>query len=260
MARAAGFDNLSIDLIYGLPGQSLERWREDLSRALVLGSEHISAYGLSLEEGTPLWRAVKQGYLPEPDPDMAADMYLATEDILAAAGYWHYEISNWASEPNPPTPFPEKEGGLATGQRRVEEWRGSPRLLTCRHNLVYWRNEPYLGLGSGAHSSLGGRRFARLTSPAAYVSASPADRVHFVEEIGPALEMAETAILGLRLTAGLERERFCRRFSVDPADHYRQPLAWAQSQGLLRIDADAIRLTRRGRLLSNEVFQRLLPG
>ncbi len=260
LARQAGFDNLSVDLIYGLPGQTLQRWREDLGRALALGSEHLSAYGLSLEEGTPMWRSVGRGDLPEPDPDVAADMYLAAEEILAAAGYTHYEISNWAREPSRATPLAASEGFRSPflpkeGGQGVRF--GS--LLTCRHNLIYWRNEPYLGLGSGAHSSLAGRRFARLAGAAAYLAAAPAERVSFAEEIGPDLEMAETAILGLRLVAGLERERFRRRFAVDPAAHFRQPLSWAQAQGLLQIADGAVRLTRRGRLLSNEVFQRLLP-
>lgn len=248
-ARAAGFDNLGVDLIYGLPGQSLSGWRADLERALELESEHLSAYGLSLEEGTPLCAAVERGTLPEPDPDVAADMYLAAEDMLAAAGYVHYEISNWAREPKP-CPSTIREGrGRDSGAR----------LLTCRHNLIYWLNEAYIGLGSGAHSWLKGERFARLSDPSAYVTACPADRIAFREDVGPALEMAETAILGLRLVAGLERARFRDRFGQDPVERFRQPLAWAQSHGLLQFDDTAAYLSRRGRLLSNEVFQRLLP-
>ncbi len=283
-ARRAGFDNLSVDMIYGLPGQTLEDWRDDLERAVELGSEHLSAYCLSLEEGTSLAASVDRGDLPDPDPDLAADMYLATEEILAKAGYRHYEISNWAREPNPPAagaallpiaPFPAKEGGAGTdlappgANRKREPGLPSPiamgeglgvrASLTAKHNLIYWLNQPYLGLGVGAHSHLGNRRFARLGNPAAYVSATPADRVVFSEVISGPLEMAETAILGLRLVSGLERARFGARFGVDALAVYREPLLWAEAEGLVELDAGWVRLTGRGRLLSNEVFQRLLP-
>lgn len=131
--------------------------------------------------------------------------------------------------------------------------------MTCKHNLIYWRNEPYLGLGAGAHSFLDGRRFARADNPEAYVAATPEGRVVFSEDIDRPLEMAETAILGLRLVAGLERARFRSRFGEDPVDVYREPLQWAEDRGLLECDQCSVRLTRRGRLLSNEVFERLLP-
>lgn len=251
-ARLAGFTNVSIDMIYGLPGQSLAEWCADLRRALALGSDHLSAYGLSLEGGTPLAAAVAGGALPEPDPDAAADMYEATEDILAAAGYHQYEISNWARAASQAL-APAAEGGRgAEGNRR--------NLLTCRHNLIYWRNEPYLGLGAGAHSFLGGRRCARVADPVAYTTATYAAKIAFCEAIDAPLEMAETAILGLRLTSGLDRRRFLDRFGVDPLSLYADVFAEAQRQGLLVVQQEAVRLTRRGRLLSNEVFQRLLPG
>ena len=124
--RRAGFDNVSIDLMYGLPYQSLEQWRETLDKALGLSAEHMSLYCLTLEGGTPMERQVSVGELPEPDPDLAADMYTLAEDSLAIAGYRHYEISNW-SRPG----------------------------LESRHNLTYWLNRPYLGVGPGAHSYLG---------------------------------------------------------------------------------------------------------
>jgi oxygen-independent coproporphyrinogen-3 oxidase len=250
-------------MIYGLPGQSLSGWLADLRRALALGSEHLSAYALSLEEGTPLERAVSRGALPRPDDDLQADMYEATEETLAAAGYQHYEISNWARPL--PQPLPEagrgtppcrgREGGL--GGTCSSAW--GVRSLTCQHNLIYWRNEPYVGLGTAAHSFLGGQRFARIADPAAYVAAAPAARVAYRETIARPLEMAETAMLGLRLVAGLARSRFRGRFGVEPLEAYREPLLWAEGMGLLELVGDCLRLTRRGRLLSNEVFQCLLP-
>ncbi|NPV06885.1 MAG: coproporphyrinogen III oxidase family protein [Anaerolineae bacterium] len=295
LARAAGFDNLSLDLIYGLPGQRLARWEADLDRALELGSEHLSLYCLSLEPGTLLEAAVRCGDLPCPDADLAADMYLASEDRLARAGYGHYEISNWARparEPNPPASFAGGEGrarpplashngGQGRDRLRGDQTtlrlsgkepvpsssecggeageEGSPLLLTCKHNLIYWRNEPYVGLGAGAHSFLDGRRFARVDSPEAYVAATPEGRVVFSEGVDRSLEMAETAILGLRLVAGLERARFRSRFGEDPVESYREPIRWATDRGLLVYDQCSVRLTRRGRLLSNEVFERFLP-
>ena len=128
-ARGAGFDNLNLDLIYGLPGQTLTDWQCSLDEALALEPEHLSLYALTLEEDTPMWNAVSQGLLPAPDPDLSADLYELAEDRLAANGYKHYEISNWAR--------PGRE---------------------CRHNLAYWRNLPYLGVGLAAHSCLNGHR------------------------------------------------------------------------------------------------------
>ncbi|MFN2225688.1 MAG: radical SAM family heme chaperone HemW, partial [Anaerolineae bacterium] len=119
-ARQAGFDNVSLDLIFGLPGQALADWRFSLECALALEPEHLSLYALSVEAGTPLARDIARGHLPMPDPDLAAEMYEMAAEVNAQAGYQHYEISNWA--------------------------RGWGRQ--CRHNLIYWRNEPYLGLGA----------------------------------------------------------------------------------------------------------------
>jgi oxygen-independent coproporphyrinogen-3 oxidase len=187
-------------------------------------------------------------------------MYEATEDMLADAGYEHYEISNWA-RPNPPTPLPVSGSEAPVSPARFGEVLGerSAPLYACQHNLVYWCNEPYLGLGAAAHSSLHGWRFARIVDPAAYIAAEPAARIAFSEAIDRSLEMAETAILGLRLLTGLSCRRFHHRFGVGPLALYRQPLLQAQDEGLVALTAGSIYLTRRGRLLSNEVFERLLP-
>ena len=125
-AREAGFENINLDLMYGLPNQHLSQWEDTITRLAELAPEHISLYALTLEEGTPMHLWAKQGRIPEPDPDMAADMYASARKVLSDAGFHHYEISNW-SRPG----------------------------LESRHNLVYWRNEPYLGVGPGAHSRLG---------------------------------------------------------------------------------------------------------
>lgn len=134
LARAAGFGNLNLDAIFGLPEQPLARWEQTLRRAVALEPEHLSLYALTLEAGTPLLKQVEAGGLPEPDPDLAADMYDLATELLGSAGYLQYEISNWAKH---------------TGNGLSEV--GNP-AYACRHNLQYWRNGPYLGVGAGAHS------------------------------------------------------------------------------------------------------------
>ena len=231
--RGAGFDNFSIDLIYGLPGQTLADWQRTLEAAIAMRPEHLSLYALTLEGETPMWRAVKEGALPGPNPDVSADHYELAEDCLAAADYRHYEISNWA---------------LAGRE--------------CRHNLTYWRNQPYLGVGVAAHSSLAGHRLANTRSLDEYLAgfsreASPVPELD--EEIGPELALAETVILGLRLDEGIAPDDIHRRFGIDIMVHYQQQVAEMVDAGLLEKAGGYIRLTRRGRLLSNEVFWRLLP-
>ena len=139
-ARAAGFDSLTLDLICGRPGQSVADWQRTLAAALPLNVEHISLYCLTIEPGTPMQRWLHNGTIMAPDPDTAADQYEAACHALAAAGYGHYEISNRAR--------PGRE---------------------CRHNVVYWRNEPYLGLGAGAHGMAAGYRYQVVRQPRTYI-------------------------------------------------------------------------------------------
>jgi oxygen-independent coproporphyrinogen-3 oxidase len=222
LARSAGFDNLSLDFMYGLPGQTLEVWRRTLDAALELRPEHLSLYGLTVYDHLPLGRAVERGELPHQDEDLMADMYELASDLLADARYEQYEISNWALEPR----------------------------FQCRHNLVYWRHSGYLGLGAGAHSYFGGERYVNELRPAAYAERLLAGHsaIKEREPIGLELARAETAILGLRLNAGTE---------LTPGELGR--LGECIDAGLLEIDGAHARLTAKGRLLSNEVFYRLLP-
>jgi oxygen-independent coproporphyrinogen-3 oxidase len=241
-ARAAGFDNVNLDLIFGLPGQRLADWRPSLEEALRLRPEHLSLYTLTVAEGTPLARDVAQGCVPAPDPDRQADMYLWAEDHLAAAGYDHYELSNWA----------------LPGHR-------------CRHNLAYWENLEYLGLGAGAHSHLDGRRFANVAGPEDYVAlmedagaSGVSGQAHMpqlvaLETVDKALAMADTLIMGLRLTDGVSLSAFRERFGTDLTERYGEKLPDLLRAGLLEVTDGRLRLTRRGRLLGNEVFQRFLP-
>ncbi len=235
-ARAAGFDNVNLDLIYGLPGQPVDKWRRTLAQAVALGPEHISCYALTVEAGTPLACWVEEGRVPPPDDDLAADLYEEAEASLAAAGYEHYEISNWA--------------------------RQAEADYRAQHNLIYWRNEPYLGFGAGAHSSLGGRRWWNVRAPEAYIRRlESGERVNEGEEtIDETLAMGETMMLGLRLVQeGVSREGFAKRHGRDLEEVYADELQELERWGLIERSRARVRLTRRGRLLGNQVFRRFLP-
>ncbi len=237
-AREAGFGNVNLDFIFGIPGQTLDRWRATLEKALELEPEHLSLYALSLDENTPLARRIASGELPAPDEDLAADMYCLAEEMLGEAGYEHYEISNWAKP------------GFAS-----------------RHNIRYWLNLPYLGFGAGAHSFRWGMRWHNILDPAEYISILSSPRLTGfpspvaceVEHITPRIEMAETVILGLRLVKeGLSFERFRARFGRDLWEIYGPQIEELVELGLLEMDEERIRLSPRGRLLGNEVFQRFV--
>ena len=242
-ARAAGFDNLNLDLIFGLINHTEERWRDTLEQVLALDPEHLSCYALTVEPETALYYRVQKGLLPEPDPDIAASQYEWTQQRLAQAGYEHYEISNWAKP----------------GRR-------------CEHNLVYWRAEPYLGLGAGAHSFFVGRRFANVDAPNRYVDAINASveeraergrgtmqQIAGGETPDEATDRADTAILGLRLLEGIDEATFEARYGVTLDAEFGAALERHVGLGLLERSDGRVRLTERGLLLSNEVFIDLLP-
>ena len=258
-ARRAGFANVSLDLIYGLPGQTVATWERTLERALSLAPEHLSLYGLTLERGTSLARLVRRGTLPAPEEDAAADMYELAEEQLAAAGYRHYEISNWAKD---------GESGIeaaSKGSSGMEPMR-FPKFA-CRHNLRYWLNLPYLGLGAGAHGCAAERRYHNVCSVEKYVEKmrnevtrrfplSPAatlSRMRTREE-----EMRETMWLGLRLTeAGVDRGDYVRRFGTDYYDRFTREIDSVLSDHLAEWTEgqSSLRLTPQGRLLGNRVFR-----
>jgi oxygen-independent coproporphyrinogen-3 oxidase len=232
-ARRAGFQNVNLDLIYGIPEQTLRGWRRDLAAAIELEPEHLSLYCLTVEEGTPLARSISHGEVPSPDPDLAAEMYAWAEERLGEAGYGHYEISNWA----------------VAGRE-------------CQHNLTYWRNLPYLGFGAGAHSFDGGARYCNVASPEEYVRRLEGGQEATAEryEIDQTLEMSDTMIMGLRLCQGISFSDFEERFGVSAIEVYGEQIKELIGLGLLDAHARAIRPTARGRLLGNEVFERFLPS
>ena len=225
-ARRVGFENLSLDLICGLPGQTEESWRRTVEHALSLRPEHLSCYGLKVEEGTPLARRVAAGE-ELPDDDAQADRYLWTVERLARAGFRQYEISNFAR--------PGYES---------------------RHNLRYWRLEPYLGFGPGAHSDFGGRRFAVPADLAGYLAG---EAVPEGEAVSPWERGNEYLMLGLRTAAGIAGEEYRRRFGGDfaPLEELLSRFAghgWAERNG------DRWRLTPAGFLVSNRLIGALLEA
>lgn len=284
-ARQAGFSNINLDLMYGLPQQTLAQWRETLAAVTALAPEHLSLYALTLEEGTPMHRWAAEGKIPAPDPDRAADMYQQARETLAAGGYRHYEISNWAQ--------PQRE---------------------CAHNLVYWRNGPYLGVGPGAHSHLGDYRFWTQRPPRAYAAAvtqwnsdaaqaspppgTPGDAappdtlpppgarnaptppgipdaalpwpqlaeselrqartVDGWEYIDRPTAAAETMFLGLRLLDGLDLREASAIAGADLAQTYAAEISELLRQGLLHRRETTLRLAEPAYLIANQVFTRFL--
>ena len=246
MATLAGFSNASIDLMYGLPRQSIDDWCHTLDGVADLDPPHVSLYCLTVEEGTPLEGQISTGLVPEPDPDLAADMYLLAREAMSRRGYRQYEITNWA------------RAGFES-----------------RHNLTYWRNRPYLGVGPGSHSYLRNFRFSNIRSPTEYIrrlsdgveiprpmreltpraiEGMPA--VDTVETIDRPLEMAETLMMGLRLDSGVALSDFASRFGATLIQEYGEIIDDLTSLGLLETGGGCLRLTDRGRIFGNEVFSR----
>ncbi|MDD4924338.1 MAG: radical SAM family heme chaperone HemW [Dehalococcoidales bacterium] len=232
-AREAGVDNLNIDLIYGLPGQSIDDWKENLLTAIGFNPGHLSLYALTLEPEESLFKEIESGKLPDISAGTAASQYELAEELLQKHGYVHYEISNWAQ--------PGRE---------------------CRHNLVYWQGSEYLGIGVAAHSYIGKRRSSNTEDLDKYINAlshnvlPPQD----VDEIIiPELEIAESIILGLRLYSGISIKDFEKRFGIDIMKRFGRQIEELINFDLIENDKTVIRLTPRGRLLGNEVFWRFLP-
>lgn len=240
-ARAAGFENISVDLIYGIPEQGRDEWREGLRAAIGLGPDHVSLYALQLalepdewagppRPGALRWRS---RVAPRQDDAVAAEQYRHAEDALDAAGYLHYELSSWVR--------PGRES---------------------RHNGAYWDRRPYTGIGVGAHSydgeatrSWNVRELDRYLDLAAQSERPLAGR----ETLDGPTRAFEAMALGLRRIEGIDRKAFADEFGGDPLDHYADDLAEAMRNGLVEADHGAIRLSRSGRLLASEVLAALVP-
>lgn len=240
LARAVGLDNFSLDLIYGLPGQTLNSWRESLLATLALDPPHLSLYCLTIEPGTPMERWLHTGRINAPDPDLAADQYALACDLLGQQGYTHYEISNWA-----------KPG------------------YECAHNLTYWRDGEYLGLGAGAHGHAGGVRYAVVKQPRVYIRRLQVEEalgyplstaVAHHHPISRAEAMSDAVITQLRLLQeGLDQAAFAARFGQTLEEAFPGVVAQLAGWGLVREGENGrLFLTEKGYFLSNQVFYRFM--
>jgi oxygen-independent coproporphyrinogen-3 oxidase len=223
-SRAAGFDEVSLDLIYGTPGESLDDWATSLEAALACEPDHISAYSLIVEPGTALARRVTRGELPAPDDDDLADKYLLADERLTAAGLTWYEVSNWSRD-------------------------GATR---CRHNELYWTGGHWWGVGPGAHSHVGGVRWWNVKHPAAYAArlADHTSPAAARELLDPETRRVERVLLEIRLRDGLPV------LTLDT--HGRAAIARLVDDGLVELVAERLVLTQRGRLLADAVVRDLV--
>jgi oxygen-independent coproporphyrinogen-3 oxidase len=231
-ARDVGFDNINIDLMYGLPGQSLSDWKDTLEKVIELRPEHISAYALKIEEGTRFYDLYLQNKLHLADEEEEREMYHYTIETLNKQGIVQYEISNFAKED-----------------------------YECEHNLIYWNNEEFLGLGLAAHSYLNFCRFANTNNFEEYINLLNNGKlpVSTKENKSREDEIFETMFLGLRLTKGVNVNKFKKRFRLNPLEIYKYKLDKMIKLGLITVDENSIRLTRYGMDVSNQVFLEFIP-
>ncbi len=229
--RSAGIENISCDLIYGIPGQTGADWKETLDRVLDLSPVHISAYCLKVEHGTPMYKDVASGRVTPCDEDTELEMYQYVIGFLADRGFKHYEISNFA--------LPGME---------------------ARHNLIYWLNEEYLGLGPAAHSMLDRHRFSNEPCVASYIKKLGKNEPVIEEKKSLSIkeQISETIFLGLRLLDGLDTRAFIRRYGCSVADIFAPQLKKLTDLGLIKIAENRIRLTEKGLPLANEVFMEFI--
>ena len=224
MARNAGFDNLNLDLMLGLPRQTAGQWERTLREAIALEPEHLSCYSLIVEEGTPLFKQVEEGTCaPLPDEDALYEMDDITERLTQAGGYARYEVSNYA-----------RAGKM------------------CRHNIVYWECLPYLGIGCAAHSDMDGKRFYNTEDFDAYLNHAPAQ----TEDAGG--RMFERMMMGLRMVRGVDETRFARDFGRTPESIWKKSLPKFMNEGLLFRADGRLRLTARGMQVMNAVLVEMM--
>jgi oxygen-independent coproporphyrinogen-3 oxidase len=231
-ARQTGFGNISLDLIFALPGQSLENWETDLARALDLGPEHISLYSLTYEPDTEFTRQKEQGRFTPASEELEEEMYLAAIETMGSAGYQHYEVSNFAR-----------------------------KNFRSRHNLNYWMGGDYLGFGAGAHSHLDGKRWANQKDPAQYIAAlkngnSPAE---MEETLTRDQRIFEAIFLGLRMVEGIAIGEFEKKWGMAPAKY--MPKVWRRLEEnyYLEKEGGRVRLSLEGLLLSDTILADFAP-
>lgn len=231
MARNASFGNINLDLMYGLPGQTAKEWQQTLEAALSLAPEHFSLYELMVEEKTPLAALVAGGQYQLPTEDQVTDMEDVTKELLSRRGYERYEISNYA-----------RQG------------------FVCRHNINYWQNLSWLGLGAGAVGSLSGTKVTNVADPMAYARRINGNQEPFseIECLSRPAHFRETVIMGLRMLAGISIRDMEERFHLNPLDYYGKTLQTLLDQGLVVLDKGFLRLSDTALPVANQVLAQLV--
>ena len=226
-ARKAGFDNLSLDLMFAVPNQSLSSWESNLNKALEKNPEHLSTYNLTIEQGTAFSKLQSNGKLIMPDDDHQLELYKRTIERLTKKGFHHYEISNFA--------------------RRGKE---------CKHNITYWENKNTLGLGAGASSYMNGTRFKNINLPAHYIRQVKDKKiaVEHSETLEPRQAMGETIMLGLRLLQGISIHQFEKRFQISFINLFRNIISALKEKELVIIEKDYLRLSQKGLFWADSVI------
>ena len=226
-ARKAGFDNLSLDLMFAVPNQSLSSWESNLNKALEKNPEHLSTYNLTIEQGTAFSKLQSNGKLIMPDDDHQLELYKRTIERLTKKGFHHYEISNFA--------------------RRGKE---------CKHNITYWENKNTLGLGAGASSYMNGTRFKNINLPAHYIRQVKEKKiaVEHSETLEPRQAMGETIMLGLRLLQGISIHQFEKRFQISFINLFRNIISSLKEKELVIIEKDYLRLSQKGLFWADSVI------
>ncbi|GAX62644.1 coproporphyrinogen III oxidase and related Fe-S oxidoreductase [Candidatus Scalindua japonica] len=225
--RAKGFNNLSVDMIYGYPAQTLNEWQKELEECCGLGPEHISAYCLTYEQGTPIVEMTNSGALNKLSEEEELKMYEFTNDFLCDKGYNHYEISNFA-----------KQG------------------KECRHNTVYWENREYIGIGAGAFSYVHGERYSNIKNVKEYISSAKSKKrlKCFSEKLPQKQRASEILIMALRMTSGISRKDFIQRSGFDLNELFQKQLDNLTQAGLINFDDERVKLTRKGLSLADSVM------
>lgn len=239
--RAAGIDNLNLDLIYAIPGQTMTDWRSDLEQILQLAPPHVSLYSLGIEEGTPLGKWYRKGLIEVQDDDLSADEYQHSREILAESGYTHYEISNWAK--------PNRE---------------------CEHNKAYWKAYDYLAFGPGAHGHFQGRRYSVIRGLRKYIQAMNehgrfegtwplTNAVDETQNLTPKQQLQDALMVGFRLLReGVDLAGLAARYGVDPRIEFAKSFSKLYKLGLIEDVGDWTRLTERAYFIGNQVFSEFM--
>ena len=225
--RKKGFNNISIDLIYGYPDQTLNEWKKDLRECCTLDPEHISAYCLTYEQGTPIVEMTDSGALKKLSEEEELKMYEFTNDFLCDKDYNHYEISNFAKQ--------SKE---------------------CRHNTVYWENREYIGIGAGAFSYVNGERYCNISNVKEYISSARSKKrlICFSEKLPRKQRASEILIMALRMTSGISKKEFSQRSGFDLNELFEKQLTNLTQAGLINFDDERIKLTKKGLSVADSVM------